>query len=276
MRLLVVCATLLIAPVLCAVEIPFRWTPGQIEVQVAVNGRAPLWFVVDSGAEYSILDREVAKSFGLTGDRFVKGVTLKVGPVVMRDQTIMLMALDNFRRQKREIRGVVGYDFFATRVVTIDFQRRLLLLSQPPAKNATRFPIRFAGRLPVIDAQLTIGGKTLKAALMIDTGAQQALVLRHPYAESHGLLRLAASTTTSETLASGPRDFVKLPVEQLQIGRWKFPRPKASAYGSTRGAGGYTETDGLLGNEVLEHFHVTFDYARKAFWMQENGLPFAQ
>ena len=25
------------------VEIPFRWTPGQIEIPVSVNGRAPVW-----------------------------------------------------------------------------------------------------------------------------------------------------------------------------------------------------------------------------------------
>jgi predicted aspartyl protease len=270
----VLAAVLLAMPALAATEIPFRWTPGQIEVQVAVNGRPPIWFIVDTGAEYSILDREVAKSYGITGDRFAGGVTLAIGPVTMRDQTIMLMALDNFRRQKREIRGLVGYDFFARHVVTIDFQRRELLLSQPPAPNATRFPLRFAGRLPVTDGILTIGQKRLKAALMIDTGASQAVILRHPFAERHGLLAPDARTTTSETVAAGPTTWIKIPVQQLELGRWKFPSPNVSAYSTTRGAGGYTETDGVLGNEVLKRFRVTFDYGRKAMWL-EDGPQFA-
>src|SRR4029450_7519134 len=40
--------------------VPFRWTPGQIEVEVSVNGTALEWFIVDSGAEYSILDDQLA------------------------------------------------------------------------------------------------------------------------------------------------------------------------------------------------------------------------
>ena len=56
MRGLLICALLLPAPSLFALDLPFRRTPGQIEVQASVNGRPPLWFVVDTGAEYSILD----------------------------------------------------------------------------------------------------------------------------------------------------------------------------------------------------------------------------
>jgi hypothetical protein len=56
-------------PIPAVAEIPFRWTPGQIEVQVSFEGRPPIWCILDSGAEFSMLDEEVAK-------------TWKIGPIV--------------------------------------------------------------------------------------------------------------------------------------------------------------------------------------------------
>jgi len=45
--------------------VPFRWTPGQIEVEVSVNGTALEWFIVNSGAEYSVLDDQLAQRLHL-------------------------------------------------------------------------------------------------------------------------------------------------------------------------------------------------------------------
>jgi hypothetical protein len=64
--------------------VPFRWTPGQIEVEVSVNGTAPEWFIVDSSAEYSILDDQLAQRLHLRttpqfGRSFAHGVSLR-GP----------------------------------------------------------------------------------------------------------------------------------------------------------------------------------------------------
>lgn len=266
---------LLAAPAAHAIDIPFRWTPGQIEVQVSVNGRPPIWFIVDTGAEYSILDREVAKSYGLNGQQFIDGVTLAIGPVTLRNQRIMLLQLDNFRRQKREIRGLIGYDFFARYVVTFDFEEHVLHLSEPksfkPPRGATRLRLQFAGRVSMIDTFLTIANRRIPARLEIDTGASQAVVLRHPFVESHDLLKVAANTTTSDSVASGLRAFVSLPVQQIEIAQWKFADPETSFYGTTQGAGGATDTDGLLGNDILRHFRVTVDYSGRGVWLEKTG-----
>src|ERR1044071_5396662 len=272
MRSLALSALLLATPLLHAIDIPFRWTPGQIEVQVSVNGNPPIWFIVDTGAEYSILDREVAKSYALDGSQFADGVTLAIGPVTLRDQRIMLMQLDNFRRQKREIRGLVGYDFFARYVVTFDFEQHVLHLTEPksfkPPRDATRLRLQFAGRVSMIDTVLTIANRRIPARLEIDTGASQAVILRHPFVESHGLLAVAANTATSDSGAAGLRTFVALPVQQIEIAQWKFANPKTSFYGTTNGAGGATDTDGLIGNDILQHFRVTVDYSRRGVWLE--------
>jgi len=263
-----------------ALEIPFRWTPGQIEVQVSIDGRPPIWCILDSGAEFSMLDAEVAKTLKLGpgvrrgGRERIENVTLAIGPVRMRGQSMTLWSLDNFRRQKREIRGVVGCELFERYAVTIDYQRQVVIVTEPPSfhpnPNATEFPITFAGRLPVIRTSLKIGPNVIPARLMIDTGASQAVILRYPFANEHQLFGAQDKTTTSETVATGPTPFVTLSVDELRLGRWRFPDPRVKAYGTQRGAGGGTSTDGLLGNDILHHFRVTFDYSRKRLLLEET------
>ena len=264
-----------------AATLPFRWTPGQIEIEVSVNGKPPIWFIVDTGAEYSILDIETSKAMGLKpsihqyGRDFVEGARLSSGSVAIPAPRIMLMPLDNFRRQKREIRGVVGYDFFERYVVTIDFEKQKLIVSEPSSfrtpANAVSFPLTFRGRVPATHTGLTIGDQDVTALLMIDTGASQAVMLRHPFTESHGLFRLAESTSTSDSLAHGPTAYVQLPARELRLGRWKFANPNVKANQVRSGSGAYTETDGILGNDILRRFRVTFDYARKRMLLEPTA-----
>jgi aspartyl protease len=267
-------------PIPAAIEIPFRWTPGQIEVQVSIQGRSPIWCVLDSGAEFSMLDATVAKELEIgpivrRGDRErVENASVRIGPLTLTRQAFTLWALDNFRRQKRDIRGVIGCDLFERYVVTVDFQKQRVILNVPrpyrPPPAAHRVPITFAGRLPVIAAALTVRGKRIPAKLMIDTGASQALVLRHPFATAQQLITRGDETRTSDTVATGRRPFITIPVDQLDLDRWTFKSPETSAYASPAGAGGYTESDGLLGNDILQHFRVTFDYSRKQVIFEER------
>ena len=267
-------------PVPVVAEIPFRWTPGQIEVQVSIAGRPPIWCVLDSGAEFSMLDGEVAKSLEIGpivrrgGQEHIEDVTVRIGAITLKRHSFTLWALDNFRRQKRDIRGVIGCELFERYVVTVDFQKQLVILNEPrtyqPPAAARRIPITFDGRLPVIQAALTVRGKRVPAKLMIDTGASQALVLRHPFVTEHQFVGSGDETKTSETVATGRRPFITIAVEQLDLDRWTFKSPKTTAYGSPAGAGGYTSNDGVLGNEVLQRFRVTFDYSRKQVVFEER------
>jgi predicted aspartyl protease len=259
---------------------PFRWTPGQIEVQVSVNDSAPEWFIVDSGAEFSILDDQLARRLGLKtsprlGRQFSSDVSLRLGKIEMRNQDVMVFALENFRRQKRTISGVVGHDLFSRYVVEIDYAARTLALHEPGTYRASPvehpIPLEFAGRVATVPVTLAPSdSEHLQARVILDTGAAQTLILRHPYAESHHLLQRAAITTRAGSLETATVTFAKLPVSRLTLGEFSFEHPTLRLYTSPAGAGGDTETDGALGNEVLRRFTATFDYSRKRLYLRPN------
>lgn len=254
------------------VTIPFKWTPGQIEVAVDVNG-TPATFLLDTGSEYSIVSTRLAKVLHLStmqiGPRdFTDEVTLNVGGITLAGQRVMVMPFDGYNARGRNIDGLIGYHFFAAYTVRIDFAAKTLTAWKPSAFEAPaaaiEVPITFAGYLPVVAATVRLAGdRTLDARLMVDTGASQAVFLRYPFATTHQLIDPAGQRTTAPSLADGTRTLIDVPVEQVSIGSLTFDRPHVRAFAEPAGSAGATDTDGLIGNTLLSRFTVYVDYARK-------------
>jgi hypothetical protein len=273
------------APRPAPIEIPFHWTPGQIEIEVSVNGSAPRWFLLDSGAEYSAIDSDLVRALGLpstTPAVLAKRAVLAIGPIELRPESVVAMSFDHFRKRKRDINGVIGYELFQRYAVTFDYARKVVILEEPkafrPRKEAVRLPLTFAGKLSAIEVGFTLpDGRKHTASVMLDSGASQAMIFRHPYATEHHLLEAVTATTTSPSLAQGTLDFGQLVVKELRIGPWRLASPATQIYMHRRAAGGGTDTDGLIGNDVLRRFRVTFDYSRKALWLEPTAdlhVPF--
>lgn len=258
-------------------DIPFRWTPGQIEIQVAVNDKKPVWFLLDSGAEYSIVSKELAAAQGLAtrfrlGRDFAEGVTLKFGAVTLPYQSVMVMPLDHFKTQGRDIRGMIGYDFFARYVVTIDYDRKTVRVCDPKTykrpKNAAEIPLVFAGRLAVVPVNLSVVEyQTITLHATLDTGAQAPLIVRYPFAVAQGLIKMTSDPMKRETV-QGPLTFSKVPARSIGLARWTFPYEKVQVFATNRGSGGDAGTDALIGNELLRNFRVTFDYPHKTLYLE--------
>lgn len=261
------------------IDIPFRWTPGQIEVRVSVNDREPVWFILDSGSEYSIIGSDLAQAIGVTtssrfGRDFTSGIKLAIGGVTLRDQDLMVFPLANFKAQHRPIQGLVGYDFFDRYVVTLDYQKNTISAcdrqSFGPHPQAVRVPLTFAGRLPVVPVVLTLAdGRSLHLRAMVDTGAQAAMIVRYPFASAHDLLRTSARAPDAPSVQGLSLPMVRIPSREIAIGRWAIDVKAVQAHAAPVGSGGFAETDALIGNELLREFRVTFDYARHRMLLEK-------
>jgi hypothetical protein len=118
-----------------AEEIPFQFREGLLWVQVNVaNESFP--FLLDTGAETSVIDLATAKTLGLSlnGSVAVKGVHssmagywcdaqhVSVGGVVLPKRLLALDLQKLSRSCKRRVDGLIGADFFKGRIVQIDFE----------------------------------------------------------------------------------------------------------------------------------------------------------
>lgn len=274
--------TVLLAAAVSAKTIPFRWTPGQIEVEVSVNGKNPRWFIVDTGAEFSILSDTFAKELALRMSRrgvrdFAGGVSLAFGGIELRDRDVMIMPFENFRAQKRPIEGIIGHDFFARYVVTIDFVAHTLTVIEPDAfrapKSAKSIPLRFVGNVAVVPVTIELEkGKPLTAYVLVDTGASQTLVLRHPFVAKHDLLRKSSSSSTAGSLENVSVTLAHVRLARLSFAGRSFDDVTIHAYArSARIVGSATDTDGVIGNEILRRFRVTIDYPHKRMLLEPQS-----
>src|SRR5258708_23924676 len=92
-----------------ALKIPFEFFGDLILVQVRVNDSDSLRFILDTGADTSVIDAQRAKALGLTPQgkivtsgaagsaeaTFTKGVSVSLPGVKVLDQTIYVLPLDS-------------------------------------------------------------------------------------------------------------------------------------------------------------------------------------
>jgi len=174
-----------------SVIVPMRLKDGRIELDVSVDGRAPVPFVLDTGAHGSVVDLAWAKDAGLTlaGDARIgspggggldgKRVTmgrLDIGGLHVQDVPGVAFAPWPFPPSPAMARGVLSPYGLAGLLVEIDYPAKRVVfrkgaLSEPDGKEV--FGWDRARGLPEIP--ITVAGKTVAAHL--DSGASAGLSL---------------------------------------------------------------------------------------------------
>ena len=176
-----------------------------LSIEVMINDQGPYHFVVDTGAESSVVADNVAQALGLAPvasvlvDGFSRRIpartvqvdSLAFGPFRHKNLTLPILP-----RQYLLADGYLGLDAISDSRVTFDFAGRTLKIEQPrdpnrrhpPPGTSTRlWASGSSGRLRVSDclvdgvratafidtgAQISVGNRALKAALALHGGLQ--------------------------------------------------------------------------------------------------------
>ena len=174
---------------------PYR----RMTAPVLLNRQGPYFFVVDTGANQSVICSEIASSLGLpTGPTLalhgVAGVEdtptvvvpeVKIGSNLEKDVRMPMLP-----REAIGADGILGVDRLRDQRLTLDFKRRHLEIQKshyedvPPFTSSVKARQR-SGQLTIVDADL--GG--IKVAAFLDSGAERTIgnsallnlaVLRNP------------------------------------------------------------------------------------------------
>jgi gag-polyprotein putative aspartyl protease/Aspartyl protease len=186
-------------------------------VDVRINGNGPYHFVVDTGADRTILASEVAVELGLShGEKvMLRGVvravlteavsilTMTFGSITKRHLTVPTLP-----RSLLDADGYLGLDFLDGHRVTFDFQNHLIQVSEPRARFSANWvrenEVRVrasgsSGHLKALDCMVD----GIPATAFIDSGAEvsaankpllAALGRRNPSFGEVGSIRLTDIT----------------------------------------------------------------------------------
>src|ERR1700691_2928842 len=182
-------------------------------VDVRIDGNGPYHFVVDTGADRTILASEVALELGLgRGERvMLKGVvravpteTVSIRTMTFGSITKRKLMVPTLSRSLLDADGYLGLDFLDGHRVTFDFEKHLLQVSEPRARFSANWVrenearIRASGpsgHLQALDCMVD----GTPATAFIDSGAEvsaanepllAALARRNPSFGEMGSIRL--------------------------------------------------------------------------------------
>jgi hypothetical protein len=175
--------------------IPYRLDGKLLDFQVSINGYAPVWFCLDSGAPHSVIDPRLAKILGLTvtpggsvtGTGAGAVATGHVGPVTMTlagappipvaDPWVIDLSGVPFAK---DTLGLVGHELFANYVVRLDPLHGTLYLFDPKTfaqgPGGTTLPLIVENGKLFLEVGLDVNPQLrVRHKLRIDTGSEESV-----------------------------------------------------------------------------------------------------
>ena len=274
-----------------AAGLPITLNSNHIFVDVSVNGSAPLSFLLDTGADTTVINLRRAKELGfaLQGSMegrgagegsmevsFIKDASFKLQGVELQHQlaaSIDMTTLEGY--EGHPIDGILGFDFISRFVIEIDYAGRKLNLFEPKTfaykGEGQQIPIVLQGNSPIIRTSLTQSGKSIEGKFDIDTGNRTGLVLNRPFDEQHRVSFGIPTIDAQWGMGVGGRSKQKIGrVADFALGGFKIMDVLTSFSGDAKGAFADPEMAGNIGGEILRRFTVVLDYSRKTVILEPN------
>ncbi|WP_345224899.1 aspartyl protease family protein [Hymenobacter koreensis] len=284
-----------------SVRMPFQLERNLVVVPVQLNGRGPYYFMLDTGADASIItDPTLRETLGLRiGQQYMvagvgeeapltafqtDGVKVELGDgkVVAPNMSMLLLSADVFNLSSYvglPVHGILGSDVFRNFVVEIQPENRTITFTRPEkfrrpwGRRWARLPITIEGSKAYVETKVTLlDSVEVPLRLVLDTGAGHALSL-----ETGSDARIKLPPQRLRTLLgrglSGEIHGYLGRVSGLYLGQYrvKFPITSFPDEQSVRARVGVPR-NGNLGFELLKRFHVVIDYPHNQLLLRPNSL----
>ena len=269
-------------------EIPFKLIDNHIYIPLKINDSEELEFVFDTGAGATIINSNIQKQINLTSNKVLtsNGATGEVNMILIENNTIKFDSLELNeidllstslshleRASGRNIDGIIGYDFLNKYVVEINYNDSKILIFDPKG-----FKYQGKGQLIKIDVdklpkakfKFSINNRiSFKGEFIIDTGAGGTIGFATHFSKKNDLKhRIEKTYSFSSKGLSGNHSIIDIGrIKEFKISEFGFKNIPVRIYNTNKGALAKKKTAGIIGNELLKKFNITFDYkSKKSYW----------
>jgi predicted aspartyl protease len=250
-------------------------------VEVVVEG-TPVRALVDSGAQYSVIDRSLVERLGLTDVfnipmvAYGVGGEAQVGRGTTLDVTVGAMRLNGLRAAILGLGPLAGADGLnAPLIIGQDVLRELVLELDTagrrmrfraregwtPARDLTPVAVTRAGK--ALQSGITVEGATVNA--VVDTGASALLAVTRETAQAAGLLDGRERTPGQSIVLGGTVGAETVVVRTLTIGDELYRQAEVAIYGDVA-VPGFPKA--LIGMGAFENRRVALDLGGPGLFVQ--------
>jgi len=268
-------------PIVAGVQtVPLLDDGTRLACRVEIAG-ATYTFLIDSGSGAVLLDTRVARAAGLqtSGALEVRGAArtgglrvarlprLTIGSADFDDLVVATLDL-GAAAGRLSLDGILGYPFFAERVVQIDFAHHVLRFGAPDsfAPPGERIDLDTDREIP--EAVFRIDG-ALDAPFIVDTGNAGGLLLYEPFVTAHPDLAPRGADGASYAGVGGANRTYRTRLDTFGLGTTEFPAQAADVILAAQGAFADRIDAGNVGLAMLRRFaSVTFDFPGHALYLE--------
>ena len=276
--------------------VPFIYTNGFIVVDIIFQRVLPLKFIIDTGAENTILlKREYSdllnvpyhKKIRLMGSDMKEEVTAYVSNGIYLQflnsrnvrHNILVLEKDFIHLEEyigSRVDGILGAEFFKGIILKIDYKKSEITLTNPSkfsksvVKNYQSYDIEIINSKPYLNCITEVrDGVALKTKLLLDTGAALTALFHH---NTDSLLS-ASGHIVKGSLGKGLGGDVEGfsgRIHKLRLGNLYFNNLISSFQDldSTLLKQDKVYRNGLIGNLLLERFDVVIDFSAKKLFLK--------
>lgn len=273
----------------------FRFIKNLIVIPLFINDKGPFNFVLDTGVGiFLITDPGLVDSLKLPRTLrkikvigFGEGKELEasvsghldvaVSTTITGSLPAAILKEDAFDLSSYTgipIHGLIGYEFFNSFTVRLNYIDKIIKVYRPEARYILRrgkaLPIIVEAGKPYINVELSLGKTLSWVKLIIDTGAGHPLWLEsiegEPVHVPEKNIRANLGVGLSGTI-DGAMGRLKL----LKLGKFEL-KEVVAAFPDYDDVGSkvFGDRNGNMGNAVLKKFEVIFDYQKNLLWLRPN------
>lgn len=258
--------------------VPLGERNGHVGVTVHCAGR-DWFFLLDTGAQSILVDSAVLKAAGVAGEGAleVRGATrsggltvatlprLEIDGAALDDVVVSSLDISKSVGGGLHVDGILGYPFFASALVEMDFAKHLLRFGPPGSftPQGTRVGLDVDREL----AEATFRANDISAPFIVDTGSSAEMLLYRPFMEQHpGIVPFSISGSWNYGIG-GANATYRTTLDALDLGGFELYHRSVDVILAREGAFADRVDAGNVGLGVLRNFVATFDLGNAALYL---------
>lgn len=253
-----------------------RAKTGHLLVCPQINGKDAGWFIFDTGAGMSCVDKRVIERLGLpdAGAASARGArgtqstrlrrveSLALGPVLLENSTVVELDLTPIGAAMGEqIDGVIGYECFRAGVLEVDLDAGRIVVhdraSYALPDGAQWQKLAFLARRPHLHGKIEDNPEGL---YLIDIGANSSITVNAPTVQRLSLLEARETRASMSGGVGGIHAARTGDVSSFQIAGKHVTDVQAVFSQAQKGALADDDVQGSVGVGLLKRFVLVLDY----------------
>lgn len=276
---------------------PFKFIRNMLVIQLQINQRGPYNFILDTGCGLMVItDPLLVDSLNLKFKKKVKimgmgegadldawmvpQLNVKIKGTECKNMSAAILTKDVLELSNFAgipIHGLIGYDFFNSFPVKINFADSTVTAFSTHKlhtwRKGTQIPLLIEDRKPYLNANINFEqGVALPVKLLVDLGAGHPLSIENGWNGNSGMPEKYITAANLGVGLSGPINGYMSRIAHMDIGSYQFQQVITAFPDSCSASDKLVSVkrDGSIGVDLLKKFVILFDYQQGYLYLKPN------